>query len=170
MKELTIFPTSKNLFKVSEITLEQRFFTFSLNTIFLTVSIGFWQVVSMTAWSQQLFYIAFYFPSTALYYFDELRQVFSSLYEFIFRAGITGLWFVNHESTSWSQRPKICKTSIFYELIILKYDNFKIISAGNIYLSIKWMRLIEDRKKTLWIVLACFKLHHYTSTWWIIKT
>ena len=31
-----------------------------------------------------IFSIAFYFPSFALDYFDELGQVFSSLYEFMF--------------------------------------------------------------------------------------
>ena len=52
------------------------------------------------------------------------------------RVGIKGWWFVNHESISWSYKPKICKTSIFHELFFPRYDNFKIISADDICLSI----------------------------------
>ena len=49
--------------------------------------------------------------------------------------GMEGSWFVNHESTSWCDEPKICKTSIFHELFFKKY-NFKIIIAGDTYVSI----------------------------------
>ena len=34
----------------------------------------------------------------------------------LFILGIKGLWFVNHESISWSHKSKIWKTSIFHEL------------------------------------------------------
>ena len=43
MKELKFYPTSKNLFKVNKITLEQSLFTFTPNAIFVTTSIGLWR-------------------------------------------------------------------------------------------------------------------------------
>ena len=88
------------------------------------------------------------------------------------RGGIKGLWFVNHESISWSCEPEICRISIFYELLFPKYKNFKIISAANICLSIclELMNEIDWRKKEILLnILACFKLRHYTLTWKIRK-
>ena len=49
---------------------------------------------------------------------------------------IEGSWFMNQEPISWSHKPDIRKTSIFHGLFYLKYDNFKIISVGDICLSI----------------------------------
>ena len=88
------------------------------------------------------------------------------------KAGIKGSWFVNHESVSWSHKPKIHKTSMFHKLFFPKY-NFKVINAGNICMSIcleliGWNWLMKD--KTLSNVLACFKLCRYTLTWKIMKT
>ena len=44
--------------------------------------------------------------------------------------------FVNHESISSSHEPIVRKTSTFHESFFPKYDNFKIISAGDICLSV----------------------------------
>ena len=52
------------------------------------------------------------------------------------RIGIKGSWFVNHNSISWSQEAKIHKTSIVHESFLPRYENFKIISVGDISLSI----------------------------------
>ena len=48
------------------------------------------------------------------------------------RVGIKGCWFVNHESISWSHKPKISKSSIFCECFFPKYGNLKIISADDL--------------------------------------
>ena len=60
---------------------------------------------------------------------------------------------MNHESVSWSHKPKICNTSIFHKSFFAKCDNFKIISAGDIYLSIclqlnEWNWLMKDKNAT----------------------
>ena len=90
---------------------------------------------------------------------------------FVFRVQITGSWFVNHKWISWLHNQKICKTFIFQKLFFLKYDNFKIISTGDICLSIS-LELNEwdgsMKEKNLLDVLACFKLCHYRLTWKII--
>ena len=53
------------------------------------------------------------------------------------RVGIKGLWFVRESRMNFLiPRTKIRKASIFHESFIPKYDNFRIISAGDIYLSI----------------------------------
>ena len=77
---------------------------------------------------------------------------------FVFRVEITGSWFVNHKWFSWLHKRKICKTFIFHKLFFLKYDNFKIISTGDICLSIslelnKWDGSMKEKK--LLDVLAC---------------
>ena len=48
------------------------------------------------------------------------------------RVGIKGCWFVNHESISWSHKPKISKSSIFCECFFPKYGNLKIISTDDL--------------------------------------
>ena len=53
-----------------------------------------------------------------------------------YRVGIKVLWFVNHESTYLSHKPKICETSTFHKLSFPKYGNFKIIGTDDICLSI----------------------------------
>ena len=60
---------------------------------------------------------------------------------------------MNHESVSWSHKPQICNTSIFHKSFFAKCDNFKIISAGDIYLSIclelnEWNWLMKDKNAT----------------------
>ena len=56
---------------------------------------------------------------------------------------------MNHESISWSHKPKISKTSIFHKLFFPKYGNFKIINTNtSVYLSrVKWVRLNKERTK-----------------------
>ena len=54
--------------------------------------------------------------------------------------------------------PKICNTSIFHESFFPKYDNFKIINVGNIYLSIclefnKWDWSMKEKNS-----VECFGL------------
>ena len=69
-------------------------------------------------------------------------------------------------TNSWSHKPKICKTSIFHELLFPKYI-FKIISADDICLSVclsrfKWTRLNNERKKIhkmLQLVLSYTEIH-----------
>ena len=53
----------------------------------------------------------------------------------IAKVGIKGSWFVNNESISWLHQRKIGRSSISQEFFFL-YDNFKIISIGNICQSI----------------------------------
>ena len=61
----------------------------------------------------------------------------------IYRIGIKGSWFVKHQSISWSKEPNIHKTSMFHESFFPKYDNFKIISTGNICLSVQSQGMIH---------------------------
>ena len=49
--------------------------------------------------------------------------------------GINSPRFVTPESISSCHERKPCRTLIFHELFFRKYDNFQIIIAGNIYLS-----------------------------------
>ena len=52
------------------------------------------------------------------------------------------------------RKTKIRKILIFYEWFSPKYDHFKIISIGNIWISrVKWMSMIEEKN-----FLACFTL------------
>ena len=75
-----------------------------------------------------------------------------------------GLWFMNHESVSWSHEPKIRRTSNVHESFFPKCDIFKIIGVGDmsVYLSgVKWMKLTDKRKNSvnffgLFNIYACF--------------
>ena len=76
------------------------------------------------------------------------------------------LWIKNLK-ISWSNKPKICKTSIFQKLLFPKYDNFKIISTGNIRLSIsldlnEGSRLNDERTKLCKIYCYTLKLKTIT--------
>ena len=91
------------------------------------------------------------------------KQIVSNLW-ILCKVGIKGLHFMNPESLSWSQKPKVCKTSIFHKWSFPKYDNFIIISADDIYLSI-WMRLNSERKKTcrmFWLFLNYVTIYKLT--------
>ena len=79
---------------------------------------------------------------------------------------IKASWFMNHKSISWSHKPKICKTYIFHISLFPKYGNFKIISAGDICLSIclelnEWDCSIREKKfhPMFWFVLNYVVMH-----------
>ena len=59
---------------------------------------------------------------------------------------------------NWYHEPKICKTSIFHELLFPKYGNLKIIST-DICLSVCLSELVRlDDKRTKFHKLCCKKL------------
>ena len=108
--------------------------------------------------------------STVHYYNDQVQTAHSFTRNIVYSnenkytkreiVGIKGSWFVNHKSISWSQKPTFLKTSIFQESFFPKYDNFKIISAGDICLSIcleshEWDWSMKEKKirGKFWLVL-----------------
>ena len=91
---------------------------------------------------------------------EKMKDIETDTYIILsYRVGIKVSWFLNHKSSSWSHKPKICKTSIFHKLFYLKYNVFKIICIDNICLPISLkLRLNNERKKfhrMVWIVLNC---------------
>ena len=90
---------------------------------------------------------------------EKMKDIETDTYVTLsYRAGIKVSWFLNHKSSSWSHKPKICKTSIFHKLFYLKYNVFKIIHLDNICLPIsleldEWDWTMKEQNFLEWFEL-----------------